>query len=191
MLRTGIFGGSFNPVHNGHVELARQLLGLAGLDEIWFMVSPQNPLKRQADLLDERQRLALVQLALAGDSRLVACDYEFRLPRPSYTWNTLRHLSADYPHRTFTLLVGEDNLRSFGRWAHSADILQNYDVVVYPRGAHAQPVGALPPRVRMVDTPLIDISSTEIRRRIRSGEPWEQLVPPAVYAAIVKEGLYR
>lgn len=181
MTRTGIFGGSFNPIHNGHVQLARHLLDEARLDEIWFMVSPQNPLKAQADLMDERLRLELVRLALADDPRLVASDYEFRLPRPSYTWNTLQHLSTDYPDRTFTLLIGEDNLRCFDRWAHAADLLREYDIVVYPRGHKPIDTATLPPRVRLVNTPLYDISSTEVRRLIREGEPWDTLVPKAVY----------
>lgn len=182
MIRTGIFGGSFNPIHNGHVQLACHLLDQAGLDEIWFMVSPQNPLKQQASLLDEHLRLELVRLALEETPRLVASDYEFHLPRPSYTWNTLQHLSSDYPDRTFTLLIGEDNLRCFHQWAHADDILSTYDIVVYPRGheQHIDP-SSLPPRVRMVQTPLYDISSTEVRRRIHNGEPWSQLVPKAVY----------
>lgn len=181
MIRTGIFGGSFNPVHNGHVQLARQLLDMAGLDEIWFMVSPQNPLKQQTTLLDEHLRLELVRLALKDDPRLVASDYEFRLPRPSYTWNTLQHLSADYPDRTFTLLIGEDNLRCFHRWAHADELLRSYDIVVYPRGHERIDISSLPSRVRVVDTPLYDISSTEVRRRIQNNEPWDQLVPKAVY----------
>lgn len=170
MLKTGIFGGSFNPIHCGHIALARRLLEAAGLDEVWLMVSPQNPLKQQADLLDDRLRLRLAREALQGIDGLTASDYEFRLPRPSYTWNTLRHLSLDYPDRRFVLLIGGDNWARFTRWRHWQDILRRYDVVVYPRDEHPG----------TVDVPLLDISSTDIRRRIREGRSISSLVPPQI-----------
>jgi len=133
MIRTGIFGGSFNPIHNGHIALARQLLTTAGLDEIWFMVTPQNPLKQAGNLLDDDVRLQLVRQALDGEPQLKASDFEFHLPRPSYTWNTLCALSRDYPDRQFVLIIGGDNWKLFPLWYRSADILANYTVVVYPR----------------------------------------------------------
>lgn len=190
MMRAGIFGGSFNPVHNGHLALARSLLHAAGLDEIWFMVSPQNPLKRQDSLLDDGKRLEMVRLALAGEPRLKACDYEFRLPRPSYTWNTLQSLSRDFPGVEFTLLIGGDNWAGFGRWFRHDDILASYRIAVYPRRGACASDMRVPPGVQVLDTPLIDISSTEIRRRIRAGLPVDSLVPPAVAAKIAAERLY-
>ena len=133
MKRTGIFGGSFNPIHNGHISLARQLREKAGLDEVWLMVSPQNPLKQSADLLDDNIRMEMVRLALEGVEGIVACDYEMHLPKPSYTWNTLQALSKDYLDREFVLLMGGDNWALFDRWYHAEDILANYQIVVYPR----------------------------------------------------------
>ncbi|MCI7427465.1 MAG: nicotinate-nicotinamide nucleotide adenylyltransferase, partial [Prevotella sp.] len=115
-IKTGIYGGSFNPIHNGHIAIAKRMLELAGLDEIWLIVSPQNPLKTAGSLLDDRLRLEMTQRALAPYPQLTASDYEFRLPRPSYMWNTLQRLSADYPHREFTLLIGADNWTVFDRW---------------------------------------------------------------------------
>ena len=109
MIRTGIYGGSFNPIHVGHVELGRRMLEVGGLDEIWFLVSPQNPLKQNSALLDDALRLQFVRQALGSERHLVASDYEFRLPRPSYTWNTLQHLSQHYPTYRFTLLIGAGN----------------------------------------------------------------------------------
>lgn len=191
MRKIGIFGGSFNPIHVGHVSLARQLLREAGLDEVWFVVSPHNPLKPQGDLLDEQKRLELVRLALEGEPGLVASDCEFSLPRPSFTWRTLQHLSTSHPDCTFTLLIGGDNLRCFHRWAHAEELLSSYDIVVYPRGEERIDPSTLPPRVRLVDTPLLPVSSTEVRRRIASGEPFAQLVPEKVTERIESEGLYK
>ena len=180
MRRIGIFGGSFNPIHNGHIALARYLRQTAGLDEVWLMVSPLNPLKRQADLLDDEQRLKLAQTALQGVEGIMASDYEMHLPRPSYTWNTLQALSHDYPDSEFVLLIGGDNWERFGRWYHWKDILRNHRVVVYPRS----------PYPGTVELPLIDVSSTEIRRRVRVGQSIDGLVPEQVAAYIKKRGLY-
>lgn len=170
MRTTGIFGGSFNPIHNGHIALAKAALQQCGLDEVWLMVSPQNPLKQQADLLDDRLRYEMAQKALEGEEGIKACDYEFHLPKPSYTWNTLQHLSKDYPDREFVLLIGGDNWAHFERWRHWKDILRHYDVVVYPRDQYAG----------TIDVPLIDVSSTEIRLRVRQGEHIEGLMPDAI-----------
>ena len=189
-MKTGIFGGSFNPIHNGHIRLARQMLALSRLDEIWFVVSPQNPLKRQADLLDDRQRLDMVRLALTEEPQMTACDYEFRLPRPSYTWNTLQSMSRDYPDREFTLLIGGDNWADFDRWYHHDDILGNYPIVIYPRGGSQVDAEALPAGVTLANTGLIGISSTEVRRRIRMGLSFDSLVPPVVANKIIAEHLY-
>lgn len=191
MTFTGIFGGTFNPVHNGHVRLARRLLDLAALDEIWFVVSPQNPFKRNVSLLDDGLRLQMVRLALAGEPRLKACDYEFRLPRPSYMWHTLQAMSRDYPDRRFVLLIGADNWERFDEWYAAADILANYRVVVYPREGSAVDASALPSGVSLADTGLINVSSTEVRRRVAAGEPFDSLVPPAVAEFIRSHGLYR
>ena len=134
MSRIGIFGGSFNPIHCGHIALARQLRTAARLDEVWLMVSPQNPLKQgSTELIADHLRYEMACLALQGEEGIVASDYELHLPRPSYTWNTLQHLSRDYPSRTFLLIMGGDNWAYFERWRHWKDILRHYEVVVYPR----------------------------------------------------------
>lgn len=174
MRRTGIFGGSFNPIHNGHIALAKHLRQTAGLSEVWLMVSPQNPLKQQSDLLDDEQRLKLAQTALEGVEGIEASDYEMHLPRPSYTWTTLQALSKAYPDREFVLLIGGDNWAHFERWYHWKDILHHYRVVVYPRDNTAG----------TVDAPLLDISSTDIRRRVRSGESIAGLVPDSIIKAV-------
>ncbi len=189
-LRIGIFGGSFNPVHVGHIGLARQILSLAHLDEVWFLVSPLNPFKKAAtDLLDDDKRLSITRQALAGEKGLVASDYEFHLPKPSYTWNTLEHLKADYPNCQFTLIIGGDNWLAFNRWAKPDYILSNCDIAVYARPECAIDTASLPHNVHVYDTRLYDISSTQIRNNIRQGLPITGMVPDGV-EKVVKE-LYR
>ena len=180
MKKVGIFGGSFNPIHVGHVALAKALREHCHLDEVWLMVSPQNPLKQQADLLDDRQRYEMAQLALRGVEGVRASDYEFQLPKPSYTWNTLQHLQQDFPETTFTLMVGGDNWAHFERWYHWKDILRNHRVVVYPRA----------PYPGTIELPLIDVSSTDIRHRIRTGQSVDGLVPEPVVTYIKEHHLY-
>ena len=176
MIKTGIFGGSFNPIHNGHISLARQLKEKAGLDEVWLMVSPQNPMKRQADLLSDEARLLMARRALEHETGIIASDYEMHLTKPSYTWLTLQALSRDYPDRQFVLMIGGDNWDHFDRWYRAEDIKTNYEIVVYTRTPG--------------DPGFIDISSTEIRQRIREGKSIRKLVPRAVEAMIKKNGYY-
>ena len=154
------------------------------------MVSPQNPMKQQADLLSDEVRLQMVRLALEHETGIVASDYEMHLPKPSYTWITLQALSRDYPDRQFVLMIGGDNWAIFDRWYHANDILEHYQVVVYPR-RNEQPVKKnLPATVMMVEAELLDISSTEIRQRIWEGRSIQKLVPPQVATFIKQEGLY-
>lgn len=180
MKRIGIFGGSFNPIHTGHIALAQAVQKQCGLDEVWLMVSPQNPLKRNdSDLLDDQLRLQIAQKALEGVEGVKACDYEFHLPKPSYTWNTLQHLTKDYPDHTFILLIGGDNWAHFQRWRHWKDILWHHDIVVYPRDEYQG----------TIDVPLLPVSSTEIRQKVRAGESIKGLVPDGVIPLV--EQYYR
>ena len=180
-MRIGIFGGSFNPIHNGHITLARQLRELAEVDEVWLMVSPQNPLKQgRTDLLDDRLRYLMTRIALHCEKGMVVSDYELRLPKPTYTWNTLQGLKEDYPDCTFILFIGGDNWASFHRWYRADDILREHRVVVYPRRDSTIDVGLLPPGVTLVDTPLLDVSSTDIRSRLAKGESIENCVPEVI-----------
>ena len=190
MLTTGIFGGSFNPIHNGHIELARRLLSLAGLDEVWFVVSPQNPFKQGERLLDDELRLEMVRLALADEPRMAASDCEFLMPRPSYMWHTLQALAKDYPGREFVLLIGADNWARFDQWYAAREIIANHRVVVYPREGTPLSAASFPENVTLADTGLIPGSSTEVRRRIACGQSIDGLVPPVVAEFIRRNKLY-
>ena len=177
-MKIGIFGGPFNPIHTGHVALAQAVLKQCELDEVWLMVSPLNPLKRNdSDLLDDSLRYQLARKALEGINGVKACDYELRLPKPS--WNTLQQLSKDFPDHRFCLLIGGDNWAHFERWRHWKDILRHYDVIVYPRDEFAG----------TIDLPLINVSSTEIRQKVRAGERISGLVPECVETLV--EQYYR
>jgi len=181
MIRTGIYGGSFNPIHRGHVALARSILKQAHLDEVWFLVSPQNPFKQGDNtLLDDDKRLLLATVALRHWPRLVASDYEFSLPKPSYTYITLRSLAQNYPDREFHLIIGADNWVAFPRWKNAQEIIQHYPIIVYPRKDCPIDATTLPPTVHLVDAPLYDISSTEIRQRLAEGKSVSHLVPSPI-----------
>lgn len=190
-LLTGIYGGSFNPIHNGHIFLAKKMLEQLGLDEIWFVVSPQNPLKRSEVLLNDEKRLELVRLALKDETNMIVSDYEFHMPKPSYMWNTLESMSLNYPDRSFILLIGADNWQHFDKWYKHDEILNKYKIAIYPRKDCYINDEALPDNVKVINTQLINISSTQIRDCIRRKEQFETLVPSEVADYIAKEGLYR
>ena len=179
MRKIGLFGGSFNPIHVGHVALAKAAREACGLDEVWLMVSPQNPLKRDMALLNDQLRLEMAQKALEGVEGVKASDYEMHLPKPSYTWHTLQALAKENPDCCFTLIIGGDNWAHFQRWRHWQDILWHHDVIVYPRDEYQG----------TIDVPLLPVSSTEIRQKVRAGESIRGLVPDGVISLV--EQYYR
>ena len=181
----GLFFGSFNPIHNGHLAIANYLLEQGYCAEVWFIVSPCNPWKKDQELLDERKRLEIVRTAIQGDKRMQASDVEFEMPRPSYTYQTLQALQAEYPHRHFRLIIGGDNLSRFHDWRNYEDILASFSVLVYPRPGIALPK-ELPASVTVANAPLTDISSTEIREKLKRGEDISSLVPPVILPLIRK-----
>jgi len=172
MAKVGIYGGSFNPVHFGHVGLARWVIENTDLDELWLMVSPNNPLKPAGILAPEEERLVAVREAVKDIPHVIASDFEFALPRPSYTANTLRALQAAYPQHEFTLIIGEDNIAIFPKWREYEYILANYRVFVYPRRGNSQTIKPSNSQtfnsknlVFLSSAPLFDISSTQIRQQ--------------------------
>ena len=189
-IKTGIYGGSFNPIHVGHVSLAKALAESGLVDEMWLLVSPQNPFKVDADLLDDDERLRLTRLAVADVPGVEVCDREFSLPRPSYMYNTLQALSQEHPDRELVLVIGADNWERFPDWYRSKDILASFRVIIYPRPGYK--LGKLPRRVKLADTPLLDISSTDIRRRIASEPDYDgEGLAPSVWQEIREKGYYR
>ena len=185
-IKTGIFGGSFNPIHIGHLALANYLCEFGELDEIWFLVSPHNPLKQQDDLWDNQLRLKLVQLSIEGYPKFRASDFEFHLPRPSYMVHTLAALKEAYTDREFTLIIGSDNWTSFPRWKEAETIKQNYPILIYPRIGHEVDKSTLPATVRLVQTPLIEVSSTFIRESMQQGKDVRYFLLPQVYQYLQK-----
>ena len=191
MKRIGILGGSYNPIHVGHIQLAEHLLRVLSFDEVWLLVSPHNPLKPANDLLPDAIRYQWVAKSIEGVSGLVASDFELALPQPSYTYNTLTQLTATYPQNEFTLLIGADNWQVFHKWFKAEDIINNYRIAIYPRPGSGAIATPLPPNVQVIDAPLIDISSTMIRQKIRNHEDISHLVPKVIQQEVIKTYLNR
>ena len=168
--KTGIFSGSFNPIHIGHLALANYLCEYEGLDEIWFMVSPQNPLKAQEKLWNDELRLELVKLSISDYPRFQASDFEFHLPRPSYSVYTLEKLREAFPDREFYFIIGSDNWERFGYWYQSERIIKENQILIYPRPGFPVKEEELPETVRLVHSPVFEISSTFIREALDAGK---------------------
>ena len=179
-IKTGIFGGTFNPIHIGHLALANYLCEFGEVDEVWFMVTPQNPFKRNETLLDNWMRLEMVEAAVKDYPHFSASDFEFQLPKPSYTVTTLNRLAEVYPEREFHLIIGADNWASFDRWKSPEEIIRKHHVLIYPRKGYPLDPESLPPQARMVETPLLEISSTFIRNAIHQGKDVRYFLHPEV-----------
>lgn len=189
--KTGIFSGSFNPIHIGHLALANYLCEFEGLDELWFLVSPQNPLKEQTDLWPDELRLKLVQLSIEGYSKFRASDMEFHLPRPSYTIYTLDKLKENYPEREFILIIGSDNWMLFHKWREPERIITENKLLIYPRPGFAVSPDELPETVRLVQSPTFEISSTFIREALTDDKDVRYFLHPSAYQHLFSEGLAR
>lgn len=179
--KTGLYFGSFNPVHMGHMAIASYMVEYSEIDELWFVVSPQNPLKEKKSLLEDHHRLEMVRLAIGDDDRFRASDIEFRLPTPSYTIDTLAHLEEKFPGRDFQLVMGADGLRTFHKWKHADLITRRYHRLIYPRPGVSEESALAAPNATLVNAPLIEISSSLIRKAVKEGREVRHLVPAPAY----------
>ncbi|CCH02988.1 nicotinate (nicotinamide) nucleotide adenylyltransferase [Fibrella aestuarina BUZ 2] len=191
----GLFFGSFNPIHVGHLIIANTMAHTTDLEQVWFVVSPQNPFKKTKSLLHEFDRLDMVERAIADNSRLKATDIEFSMPKPSYTIDTLDRLREKFPQHTFRLIMGEDNLDQFANWKAYERILDEFGLYVYPRPLRNGIVATASlfrehPNVRLVSAPLLDISATFIRDAVRANRPIRYMVPDVVEEMISRKKFY-
>ena len=191
-MNIGLYFGSFNPIHHGHLIIASYILEHTDLDQIWFVVTPQNPLKPTGALLNEYHRLFLVQTAIEGEPRLKTSDIEFKLPRPSYTADTLTYLQEKYPAHQFSIIMGSDSLQNLSKWKNYGFILKNYPLYIYKRPGHEN-IPAYPEarKITMLEAPLLPISATQIRKNIKEGRSIRYLVPDAVREEIERNNYYK
>lgn len=190
-MRVGLYFGSFNPIHHGHLLIASWILQNTSLQQVWFVVSPQNPLKPASTLLNEYHRLYLVQLAIEGETQFKALDIEFKLPKPSYTVDTLAYLQEKYPAHEFSIILGSDSFQNLPKWKNAEWLLKNYPLYVYKRPEHEQlPIYPGAKDIQILGAPLLPISSTEIRRKIKEGKSIRYWVPETVRVEIERNGYY-
>jgi nicotinate-nucleotide adenylyltransferase len=191
-MKIGLLFGTFNPIHFGHLVIAEYFSEFTDLDEVWIIVSPHNPLKREKDLLDDKLRLQMVKLAIGKSRNVKVSDIEFNLPRPSYTYNTLLHLKKKFLKHQFILLLGEDNLQNFGKWKDFKKILNEFRIYTYPRPDSKKSKFHRHENVMVFDdAPLMDISATFIRNAIAKGKNVKYMLPEKVSTFIQNKKLYR
>lgn len=188
-MKIGLYFGSFNPIHIGHLIIGNFVANNTDIEQVWFVVSPQNPLKKPAGLLNEYNRLYLTQVAIENNVRFRVSDIEFKLPRPSYTIDTLTYLKEKYPNNAFSVVMGSDSLKTISRWKNSEVLLKNYSFYIYQRlGSEVKEAGE---NINLLRAPILEISSTEIRNLIRSGKSVRYLLTENVLEEIDKNGYYK
>lgn len=193
MKKIGLFFGSFNPIHIGHLILANYILENTDMDELWFVVSPQNPFKEKKSLLNDHNRLDMVRLAIKNYPQMRASNIEFSLPTPSYTIDTLIYLKEKYPKNSFSLIMGEDNLKSLHKWKNFELLIKNYQIIVYPRiSSEERPeITWNQENIHRISAPIIELSATEIRRMIRDKKNVRPMLPPEVFEYLDGSNFYR
>jgi len=192
-MKVGLFFGSFNPIHIGHLVIANHLVEYSDLDQVWFVVTPHNPFKKKSTLLDNYQRLEMVYRATKDYTKIKPCDIEFNLPQPNYTINTLVHLQEKYPKHEFALIMGEDNLKSFHKWKNYELILENHNIYVYPRVPENTEETELSKhkKVHHINAPIMELSSTFIRNAVKEGKNVQPMLPQYVWEYLDEMNFYK
>jgi nicotinate-nucleotide adenylyltransferase len=190
-MEIGLYFGSFNPIHHGHLIIANHVYQHTGLQQIWFVVTPQNPFKQNHQLLNEYQRLHLVQVAIEGEDHLRASDIEFKLPKPSYTIDTLTYLREKYPQHQFSLILGGDSFQNLPKWKNGDIILRDYPLYIYQRPGFGIATPENAKQITILDAPLLELSSTRIRQAIKEKKSIRYLVPDSVAQEIEQNNYYR
>jgi len=192
-MKIGLYFGSFNPIHIGHLVIANHLAEYSDLDQIWFVVTPHNPFKKKSSLLDDFQRLEMVYRATQDYTKLKPSDIEFNLPQPNYTINTLVHLQEKHPDYAFSLIMGEDNLKSFHKWKNYELILENHDIYVYPRISKDRVETQFDghKNIHVIDAPIMELSSTFIRKSIKAGKNVQPMLPQHVWEYLDEMNFYK
>ena len=188
-MKIGLYFGSFNPIHIGHLIIANHIANNSDIEEVWFVVSPQNPLKKSASLLNEHHRYDLVRIAIEGEKTLKAANVEFSMPKPSYTIDTLLYLKEKYKNNIFSVIIGSDSYQNIEKWKNYKQIILNYNIIIYERPTFEIKEN-LPETVTIIDAPLLQISSTEIRQNIKERKSIRYLVPDLVLEEIERRGYY-
>ena len=192
-MKIGLYFGTFNPIHIGHLIIANHLAENSDLDQIWMVVTPHNPHKKKSTLLDDYHRLEMVHLATENYPKIQPSDIEFKLPQPNYTINTLAHLQEKFPNHEFSLIMGEDNLNSLHKWKNYEVILQNHSIIVYPR-LHSGEIDSQfinHPKIHKIDAPIIELSSTFIRESIKNDKNVVPMLPNKVWEYVEHNLLYK
>ena len=190
-MKIGLYFGSFNPIHNGHLIIASHVANFTDLQQIWLVITPQNPLKKNNSLLNENHRKHLIDLALEGETKLRSSNIEFKLPRPSFTIDTLTYLTENYPHHEFSIVMGSDSFSNIGNWKNHQVLLQNYPVLIYERpGFKVDLKKSKSDKITLIDAPLLEISSTHIREMIKNKKSIRYLTPDVVKEEIESQQYY-
>ena len=190
-MKIGLFFGTFNPVHNGHMVIANYMAEFTDLQQVWMVISPHNPLKEAGTLLQDYHRFALVELAIDGYRKIKASKVEFQLPKPSYTVHTLAYLTEKFPQHEFALIMGSDNLESLHKWKNFEVILENHELYIYPRPGSSGGKFKNHPRVKKVDAPLMEISASFIRQSIKAKKDVRFMLPQAVFEFMEEMNFYK
>lgn len=190
-MKIGLFFGSFNPVHVGHMIIANHMVEHSDLDQVWMVVSPHSPFKEKKSLAKDYDRLHLVRLAIGENNKIKASDIEFSLPKPSYTIDTLSYLKEKHPNKKFCLIMGGDNLPTFHKWKNYELILKNHEILVYARPGYE--LGDLQdhPKVKIMEAPLLEISASQIRKKIKEGKSIQYMVTDGVYEYLSENKIYQ